>query len=212
MGTKERRERERQDVRQRIMDAARELFVEHGIEAVSMRRIAERIEYSPTAIYAHFADKDDLLRELCQADFLSLAGAFQQIATVPDPIDRLRAIGRAYLEFAVAYPNHYRFMFMTPHPEPDPETLLATKGYPERDAYAFLLATVQDGVAQGRFREEHGDPELIAQLAWGSLHGIISLHLVFTKDPWVDLRPMVQSGQAMIEALMAGTTVPAKGK
>ncbi len=73
MGTKERREREREELRTRILDAARELFAEEGYEAVTMRRIADRIEYSPTAIYFHFRDKEALMRELCDHDFRALA-------------------------------------------------------------------------------------------------------------------------------------------
>src|SRR5215468_8785389 len=90
LGTTERRERERQELRTRILDAARELFAEHGYDAVTMRGIAERIEYSPTAIYFHFKDKDALLRELCELDFAALAHEFRKIAKEKDPIERLR--------------------------------------------------------------------------------------------------------------------------
>ena len=82
MGITERREREKQEVRQRILDAARELFVKDGYEAVTMRKVADAIEYSPTALYLHFKDKESLMRELCHGDFLSLARAFQRIARV----------------------------------------------------------------------------------------------------------------------------------
>src|SRR5215213_11936500 len=69
MGTRERRDREREEIRAKILDAARDLFASQGYEAVSMRKIAEAIEYSPTAIYVHFDDKADLMRELCIRDF-----------------------------------------------------------------------------------------------------------------------------------------------
>src|SRR5215212_10572320 len=69
MGVKERRDRQREDVRTKIMDAARDLFVSEGYDAVSMRKIAEAIEYSPTAIYVHFTDKAALMQELCAHDF-----------------------------------------------------------------------------------------------------------------------------------------------
>ena len=73
MGIKERREREKAEIREKILDAARDLFVSEGYEAVSMRKIADRIEYSPTAIYLHFKDKEAVMRELCDLDFLALA-------------------------------------------------------------------------------------------------------------------------------------------
>ena len=79
MGPRERRTREREETRSRILDAAREMFVQDGIEAVTMREIAKRIEYTPTAIYHHFRDKQALIEELCLIDFRGLAQAFQKI-------------------------------------------------------------------------------------------------------------------------------------
>ena len=79
MGVKERREREKSETRDKILDAARELFVTEGYEGVSMRRVAEKIEYSPTAIYVYFADKNELFHELCRQDFQHLQEA---VATV----------------------------------------------------------------------------------------------------------------------------------
>ena len=99
MGINERREREREEVRGKILDAARDLFARDGYEAVTMRKIAEAIEYSPTAIYLHFKDKESLVRELCMGDFDSLARAFQRIAREPDPLERLRKVGLAYADF-----------------------------------------------------------------------------------------------------------------
>ena len=73
MGITERREREKEEVRKKILDAARELFATEGYERVTMRKVAEAIEYSPTTIYHHFEDKDDLVRALCLADFAPAA-------------------------------------------------------------------------------------------------------------------------------------------
>ena len=116
MGLKERREREKEVVRGKILDAARELFVAEGYEAVTMRKIAQAIEYSPTAIYLHFRDKEAVINAICDTDFLQLATRFRKIAEVADPIARLRASGLAYADFALRHPNHYRLMFMTPAP------------------------------------------------------------------------------------------------
>ena len=114
MGITERREREKEEIRHKILDAARELFATEGYEKVTMRRIAEAIEYSPTTIYLHFEDKDDLVRALCHADFGRLLEAMQLAPASADPIEAIRQLGRAYCAFALQYPNHYRFMFMTP--------------------------------------------------------------------------------------------------
>jgi AcrR family transcriptional regulator len=192
-------------MRTRILDAARELFALEGYDAVTMRKIAERIEYSPTAIYFHFRDKQALLRELVDADFGSLAHEFQKIARIADPVDRLRKIGRAYVGFAMTHPNHYRLMFMTPHPEAmKPEDSRIKRGNPEEDAYAFLKATVEEAIAAGRFRRELSDPDFVAQLVWSGTHGVVSLHIAKCKDAWVDWRDPLQIAHAQIEVMIRG--------
>lgn len=204
MGVKERREREREEIRGKILDAARELFVTEGYEAVSMRKIAEKIEYSPTAIYFHFKDKEAVMRELCDADFLALAQQFGEIGKIADPIERLRATGLAYADFALHYPNHYRLMFMTPHPPHDPEESAIRKGNPEEDAYAFLKATIEEGIAQGRFRPELTDADLLAQVNWAGLHGVVSLQIAKHNDDWIDWRDASDRIRLMLDALIRG--------
>ena len=100
------------------------LIVTQGCESLSMRKIAEAIEYSPTAIYQHFADKDALIQEICRTDFASLASMSRQMSAITDPIERIRQMGYGYIRFAVEHPEHYRLMFMTPH-KPGPAAGLA---------------------------------------------------------------------------------------
>lgn len=198
----DRREREKCAIRTKILDAARELFAEHGYEAVTMRTIAEKIEYTPTAIYYHFKDKDALVRELCDADFGALAEGFQEIATVANPVERLRATGRAYVRFALERPNHYRLMFMTPHP-PDVAPL-DRRGKPDQDAYAFLTWTVGQAVASGHLRPEYNDAELTSQIVWAAMHGLIALEIAKGNDPWVEWRPIEQRVEAMLDLILHG--------
>ena len=205
MGSIARREREKQATRELILDAARELFAHEGYDAVTMRRIAEKIEYSPTAIYLHFADKDALIHELCVADFLVLAQAFQPIALVADPIERIKLAGRAYVEFALAHPDHYRLMFMTPvRPLDEAKLAEGRKGDPAQDAYAFLRIAVVEGLAQGRFRAGLDDPDLICQTLWAGMHGVAALHIALSTDSWVDWRPAEARIAAMLETLFSG--------
>jgi len=205
VGTKERRERERLKLRGKILDAARKLFIQQGYDAVTMRKVAQRIQYSPTAIYANFKDKEALMRELCTADFQKLADAFQQVAAIEDPIERLRRTGRAYIEFAIRYPNHYRLMFMTPRPA-EIEADTTGKGDVQKDAYAFLISVVQDAMAKGAFKPEWKDADLLAQVLWAAMHGVVALrlHLVHSEDKWVDWRPFDATADAMTDALYRG--------
>lgn len=205
MGVKERREREKLETRDKILDAARELFITQGYDGVSMRQVAERIEYSPTAIYVHFADKDELFRELCQSDFARLAGAFQDFAHIPDPVERIRRIGSAYIEFGRRFPNHYKLMFMTRHPQTKlDERECELKGNPEKDAYAFLKQTVQQAIDAGLFRDELQDAELLSQTLWAAVHGVISLEIAKHCDPWVDWRPIEERARLMLDASLRG--------
>ena len=207
MGTLERRERERTELRQRILDAARDLFAKHGYEAVSMRKIAEAIEYSPTALYVHFRDKAALFHELCGQDFLAFAGVFQKLAAVADPVERLTRIGEAYIAFALKHPNHYRLMFMTraePAAVAPTEDDLKDKGNPTVDAYAFLKQAVTQAIAAGRLRPELREPDLVAQTLWASVHGVASLQITFENDPWIEWQPLPERARLMLDAVIRG--------
>lgn len=204
MGPKDRREREKADVKAKILDAAREMFLAYGYEKVTMRMIAKKIEYSPTAIYLHFKDKQALFAELCSQDFQGLAAVFRHIARIEDPIERLKNIGHAYVTYALEHPNHYRLMFMTPHPEPADEIDRDKKGNPDEDSYAFLKACVQDCVASGKLRPELTDVELLSQMVWSAVHGVVSLHIAMGDDDWVDWRPANVTAQELMEATLRG--------
>ena len=205
MGIKERRQREKSETRDKILDAARELFSEQGYDGVSMRQVAEKIEYSPTAIYVHFADKEDLFHELCNEDFARLAAEFQSVPLPVDAIERIKQIGRSYIVFGLQHPNHYKLMFMTPHPggafdECDQEI----KGNPEVDAYALLMQTVHEALGEGRFRSDLANADLIAQTLWSAVHGVISLDIAKKQDQWVEWRPFAERQEAMLDIVVRG--------
>jgi AcrR family transcriptional regulator len=206
VGTADRKQREKESLRAAILDAARELFVQHGFESVTMRKIAEKIEYSPTAIYQHFADKETLIQELCALDFSTLAASFQRLVAVSDPIERLRQIGGQYLAFAKNNPNHYRWMFMTTHPPGHDALQRPHKGNPNRDSYSFLRWTLQEAIEQGRLREDLGDADVAAQLAWGAMHGIIALQIAMCDEDWIEWKPLEEQGGRMVDALIRGFT------
>jgi AcrR family transcriptional regulator len=204
MGSRERRDREKSELRGKILDAARELFVEQGYDAVTMRKVAERIEYSPTAIYLHFADKEALLREIVGTDFAALAAQFQKLARIEDPMERLIRVGRAYVEFGLAHPNHYRLMFgarpgppMEPLPKP-------TTGDPQEDAYAFLRMVVIDAMEKKCLRPELRDPDLVAQVLWSGVHGIVSLQIEHTHAAHSSMRKAKDITALTLEVLMRG--------
>ena len=178
MGITERREREREEVRKKILDAARELFAAEGYEKVTMRRIAEAIEYSPTTIYLHFEDKEDLVRALCQEDFGRLLAAMERAPAPADPVEAIRQLGRAYVAFALQNPNHYRFMFLTPESkEHGPE-----EDSPGGRTFRHLLDAVNRAIAGGRFRK--ADALTVAQVLWMGVHGAATALITWRPEHW----------------------------
>lgn len=167
MGIVERREREREEVRRKILEAGRELLATLGYDRLTMRRIAEAIEYSPTTLYHHFEDKDDLVKAICEEHFSQLLVAFAPEALPADPVERIRQLGLAYTAFGLAHPNHYRFMFMN-LPEHPHEISEAAKR-----SYALLRDAVAQAIASGRFVK--GDVDTTAQVLWASIHGAVAL-------------------------------------
>lgn len=183
MGIEERRERDRQNLRQAILDVAEKLFVEEGYERVTMRRIASEIEYSPTTIYLYFSDKNEIFYTLLEQYYEKLLAIMLAVDEgCADPIDRIRKGMRAYTDFGLAHPNYYKLAFMfTPE--------LRTEDYmnPEH-AGTKVFMTLRDNVAacveRGLF---HGtDIDLIAQAIWSVNHGITSLMISNPNYPWAD--------------------------
>jgi AcrR family transcriptional regulator len=203
LGTKERREREKAATRQLILEAARELFVTEGFENVTMRKIAERIEYSPTAIYVHFADKDALMTELSVCDFRAFLDAVSTVPRTADPTAWLLEMGTAYVEFALTHSNQYRLLFMTRRP---PGTH-AMGVQPGEDAYAVLVDAVNAAIEAGVFQSGWaGDPHHAAQLMWGGLHGLVALHIVLPAEGKIPMRDVRQLAISMMAVLMRGFT------
>jgi AcrR family transcriptional regulator len=154
------------------MDAARDLFVEQGYENVSMRKIADRIAYSPTAIYLHFRDKSELLASICTATFSGLASALAGISAKlrtgkHDPVVLLRKGLHIYVDFGLAHPNHYQLTFLSPNADPRNEDPICMQ------AFEYLVEGVEACLRAGRFRAN--DVQETSQALWAAVHGVTSL-------------------------------------
>ena len=198
MGVQERKAREKQELREEILDAARELFVEQGYEAVSMRRIAARIEYSPTTIYLYFKDKAELFDCLCSETFQKLIVELERIPK-GDPVEGLKAGLRRYIEFGTAHPAHYRVTFMTPMMKGAcPGGGQKPGGTGER-AFACLKDSVSACVSAGRFRVIN--LEVVSQAIWAAIHGVTSLLITHGEFPWMDREALIET---VIENIIGG--------
>ncbi|MGP8247339.1 MAG: TetR/AcrR family transcriptional regulator [Bryobacteraceae bacterium] len=192
MGVTERKAREKAALRQEILAAARELFAKHGYESVSMRKIAERIEYSPTTIYLHFRDKGELLQEICAETFQLLSKKLAKVVGAEgDPVDLLPRGLRIYVDFGIGHPNHYRTTFMTPHQHaPVPESCTEVSFGTGGQAFQFLLDAVGRVMASGPTRQT--DLMAISQALWMTVHGITSLLITKEREfPWIDKNRLI---------------------
>ena len=170
-----RKERQKEELRGKILEAARALFIEQGFEATSIRNIAERIEYSPTTIYLYFKDKDDIFYALHLEGFVLLNQYFRALQNVDDPFERLKAITRAYCSFAVENPELYDLMFISRSPMNALTDRNDEKWEEGNKAFGALTGTIQQCMEQGYFKGM--DPEILSFTCWSMVHGICSLHI-----------------------------------
>lgn len=202
MGVKERKARQKKFLRQEILEAASELFVKEGYENVSMRRIADKIEYSPTTIYLYFRDKAELLEQVCQETFSRLSHVLTRIQEQPaDPIERLKRGLLAYIKFGLENPHHYRATFMMMIPEGFKKEKYHQPDSPGMQAFDFMRRCVFDCIAAGKFK--NGDAELVSQVLWAGIHGITSLLITCEGFPWVGREKLIHS---MVDTLVAGVS------
>jgi AcrR family transcriptional regulator len=183
MGIAERREREKEALRTLILEAARDILSEEGLDALSMRAIADRIEYSPATIYLYFRDKDELIREVVMAGFQRMheymRDGLHEAGEVASSTEEFAILGQAYARFALENTAYFRVMFELPSvPQmecggwPDENRAVA-----EADGKPFDLVvdTVQEAMREGTvsFRAAESG----ALFGWGLIHGLTSLYL-----------------------------------
>lgn len=181
-----RREKQKEELRAQILRAAGEEFSAHGYDGFSLRRVAERIGYSPTTIYLYFRGKDDLLLETVRDGFAHFDAQIERAATHSDPSRRLCEIGLAYLRFGLENPALYRLMFLqradffvlrlTGIGTPDEQqNALEAQNAPHHRVAAqdFLVKTIEEGIRRGEFRAQN--PIFQADALWAAMHGLVSL-------------------------------------
>lgn len=167
-----RREQQREQLRQTILTAAGELFLAHGYEGFSLRQVAERIGYSATTIYRYFANKDDLLFAIVYEGFQGFEQMLRTAAhSTDDPLQRLEALGRAYIRFGLQHPVHYQLMFM------QRADLLFRRRAGQTSApiesFDLLQRAIQQAMAAGVL--QRGEAETYSHVLWALVHGITSL-------------------------------------
>ncbi|MFX1672540.1 TetR/AcrR family transcriptional regulator [Paraburkholderia sp. A2WS-5] len=206
----------RMALRARILDAARRIVMRDGLHALSMRKLAEAIGYSPASLYLHFDSRDEIARALGRESFAQLLAHLEPCAQIGDPWERLHALAHAYVAFGRAHQEAYRLMFMEPReggrsgthvtgraatrPARDPPAIAESgDALPCEDAarVADLFADALEAlVTAGHLRSgAQGEPALLARALWAMLHGVVVFSLIgpgFAHE--AALAPIVDAG------------------
>lgn len=170
MGIKERRQRHRQELRGNILDAAREIASTEGWQSVTIRKIAERIEYSPPALYAYFDSKEDLLLELMRMGYAGQLEAVESARkTSGSPEEALAGIAHAWRSFAIKSPDLYQVMYGLGGVS-FPITELRQEG----EKISDVVGEVIEGILRKNGKEAK-DVEGKVTLLWGTAHGLVAL-------------------------------------
>jgi AcrR family transcriptional regulator len=176
--TTDRRAKRKLLLRQKILDAARQILLAQGFAALTMRRVAEAIDYAPATIYLHFESREQIAQELCFAGLGHLHERLQAV-TAKDPAVRLAGFARAYLEYSENDPETYRLIFMA-----DPQLTKAVFTHRSAEGSgAAALGLIVNAFAELRASSKKQTPKPVelAELFWAGLHGLASLRLACSK-------------------------------
>lgn len=205
MGIKERQERGREAVRRAILDAARDLFVTVGFEHVSIRKIAEIVEYSPAAIYGYFPSKDDIFFALAEEGFGLLHGTGDELALLEDlrPLDRVREIFWRLYRFSCEHPQYFALMFIdraVPRISREYERFASA-----REMKHLLMRHAQAAIAEGSLPAGIA-PDVMFRVLSSALIGVSVLRLGDRLAPGEDADSLARD---VLEVTLAGlTTTP----
>ena len=197
MGVKERKERQKTEMRQAILEAALKLFSDDGYDNVTMRKIADEIEYSVGTIYLYFKDRDEIFFELHKMGFEEFYKRQLAIQNVTDPFQRLTDHGLAYIQFAIDQPQYYDLMFISRIPV---KTIKKQHDWQSgHRTYDVLKLNISQARDAGYFKDV--DLEVAAFSLWSFVHGIASL---FVRDrmimlPAEAIKPLITGALKFLE-------------
>ena len=185
--------------RAEILQAAERIFVLEGYEGATIRKIADEVGVSSTALYMHFRDKDQILLEICTEVMERLLSLNSEISARPiDSVSRVRLMLEAYVRFALSHPNAYRLVFCASPLAGSAQKRDATNDI-GANCFERFSGVVREIAAEGRLRT--GDSRTAALTLWAACHGLVAL--MITK-PSFDWAPSEQFMGVMIDGLLFG--------
>jgi AcrR family transcriptional regulator len=167
-----------ESTRDRVLSAARDVFLEHGLEGVSMRAVAARVRLTPMALYRHFRSKQALLTALVEQGHATFLQYLQRALAETSPAARLARSAYEYLNFSLEHSQDYRVMFMMA--TTGPSVAAASPQWRDVATFRFLVDRIRDCAAAGLLRTD--DPEVTALSSWAHVHGLVSLFLANKLD------------------------------
>ena len=179
MGISERKERDKDEMRKIIVDAAFDMFLTEGYAGTSLRELAKKIEYSPATIYLYYKDKEALFFDIQARCFRNLVRAYAEVIKVRNPLERLRKMGHAYLKFNMENPQCFNLMFL--HNSPMTEMKKENRMDKHGNAIGFLRDTVHECIAQKLVKPS--DEILLRLEIWGLTHGLSTLFVNNSYEP-----------------------------
>ena len=188
--------------RDEILEAAKQMFVGEGYETVTTRKLAEKVGLSQTGLYVYFSSKEEILDTLCRQTFGSLHQRIQDVIdSTPLGPDRLDAIGRAYITFALEHPEEYQLTFMvSPAVLRHPADKDLTREWESKpvglDTFGLVHGQVAALMAAGFLRE--GDVLVMTQTIWAAVHGLVALLIAKPHFPWAERQALIETMVATI--------------
>ncbi len=199
MGIVARKEKQKQEIRQLILDASMKLFVEEGFSHVSVRKIAERIQYSPTTLYLYFKDKNEILFHCCESGFEKMLEQNKSLALIGNPLERLHQMGINYLNFGLTNPEYYDLMFIQDAPMARINEM--GEGWSSGDqALEFLKIIIKEAMDKDLLIP--AKVETVALAVWGMVHGLVSLATRQRLDKLVSSHEMEQTMHDSLDWLL----------
>ncbi len=200
MGVQQKRAKYREEFRREILDEARELFITEGYEKFSMRKLAEKIDYSPTTIYLYFKDKDDLLLAICEEVAEQYFANLKHIrARHIDPLNTLRQALLYLIEFGFNNPHQYKVVFFTRPDVYGKKEEFMEKESMARNSYLIFREIVQDCIDTGKLQSM--DIDVMTQSLAVAVHGLIVMTIYRKSFPWADRNALAH---ALVDALIRG--------
>jgi len=199
MGVVEKRAKRKEEFRREILDSAREIFINDGYDRFSMRKLAEKIDYSPTTIYIYFKNKDDLLFAICEEFFADFFAELNRIRSVSqDPIDTLRQAYLYLVEFGLKNPNQYKVIFFTKSVYGTMRELVEKESM-ARNTHLVFKEMIRDCIKAGRLREL--DEDVIAPALATASHGLVTM-ILYRPDFFNKKSDVI--AHSLVDALLRG--------